>query len=103
MPDVILDPSGSGPWGENMKVSTESKRSKALHLAAVLGMFVLPFTAYADDGDTPVAEKPATAAPAGTTPPASQDQLQTILVTATKRETSVQQTPISITAVTNEE
>jgi outer membrane receptor protein involved in Fe transport len=66
-------------------------------------MFALPFTAFADDGDTPVTEKPAAAAPAATNAPAAQDQLQTILVTATKRETSVQETPISITAVTTEE
>ena len=77
-----------------MKAGTESKRSKALVLAAVLGMVMPPFIAYADDtGSTPT----------GTNRAASQEQLQTIVVTATKRATTDQDTPISLTAVTGEE
>ena len=77
-----------------MKASTESKRSKALVLAAVLGMLMPPFTAYADDtGSTPT----------GTSRAAPQEQLQTIVITATKRATTDQDTPISLTAVTGEE
>src|SRR2546430_11465088 len=84
-----------------MKASAESKRSKALLLAAVLGLVLPPFTVYAaGDGDTPSNEKPVAAAPTGTNRAAPQEQLQTIVVTATKRETTAQDTPISLTAVT---
>ena len=84
-----------------MKV-TESKNSKALLLAAALGLVLPAFTVYADDG-APLNEGPAAAAPAGTNPAAPQEQLTTIIITATKRETTAQDTPISLTAVTGDE
>src|ERR1700733_9132032 len=95
----VGDPGG----GKYMK-NTQSKKSKALLLAAALGMALLPFTVYADtDGVDP-------AVPAGTDPAApraeaatASDQLPAVLVTATKRATTVQSTPISITAVTSED
>ena len=86
-----------------MKVSTESKRSKALLLAVVLGMGVPPFTVYADDAGPASNEGPVAAVPTGTNPAAPQEQLATVLITATKRETTAQDTPISLTAVTGEE
>jgi outer membrane receptor protein involved in Fe transport len=85
-----------------MKVSTESKNSKALLLAAALGLVLPPFTVYADDGAPPLNAEPAAAAPAGTNPATSQE-LSTVVITATKRATTVQSTPISLTAVTSDE
>jgi len=85
-----------------MKVSTESNNSKALLLAAALGMVLPPFNVYADDGAPPLNEGPAAAAPAGTNP-APPQELTTVVVTATKRTTTVQNTPISLTAVTSDE
>ncbi len=85
-----------------MKVSTEAKKSRALLLAAAVGMFLPPFTVHAGDSDTPSTEGPAPAASASTNPAAPQE-LSTVVVTATKRATTVQSTPISITAVTSDE
>src|ERR1700735_4697083 len=81
--------------------STESKKSKALLLATAL-MVLPPFTVYAGDGDIPSNEGPAPAARVDTNP-TTQQELTTVVVTATKRATDVQSTPISITAVTSEE
>jgi iron complex outermembrane recepter protein len=83
-----------------MKVSTESQRSRGLVLAAALAMVLPSFTLHADDTGTP--EQPAAAAPAGTNP-AAPEQLTTVVITATKRATTVQTTPISVTAVTSDE
>ena len=86
-----------------MKASAESKWSKALVLAAVFGMAMPLFTVNADDTGPASNETPAAAAPAGTNRAAPQEQLQTIVITATKRATTDQDTPISLTAVTGEE
>lgn len=86
-----------------MKVSTESMRSKALNLAATFSMVFFPFSVYAGDAESPSTEKAAASAPTETAPAAPQDQLATIVVTATKRATTAQDTPISLTAVTSEE
>jgi len=85
-----------------MKVGTESKNSRALLLAAALGMVLSPFTVYAGDGAPPRNEGPPAAEPAGANPATAQE-LTTVVVTATKRTTTVQDTPISLTAVTSDE
>jgi outer membrane receptor protein involved in Fe transport len=63
-------------------------------------MVIPPFTVYADDAGPASNAKPVAVAAA---PAAPQEQLTTIMVTATKRETTAQDTPISLTAVTGEE
>ena len=68
---------------------------------AVLATLATP--AFADD--KPAATAPAAAAPQAaeqTAPVASDDQLGDIIVTATKRETSLQKTPISISVLSTE-
>jgi iron complex outermembrane recepter protein len=88
--------------GKQMKVSNDSKRSTALLLAAALGALLQPITAHADGpGSPPAQESTGTPAPSGN--PAAAQELQTVVVTATKRATTVQTTPISLTAVTSEE
>jgi len=85
-----------------MRGSDNPKRSKVLLLATVLGMVLPAFTVYAADGSTPSDEGPASRATVGANTETSQE-LTTVVVTATKRATTVQSTPISITAVTSEE
>lgn len=85
-----------------MKVSTEAKKFRVLLTAAALGMVVSTFAVYAGDGDAGVNGEPAGAAHTGTAPATSQE-LTTVVVTATKRETTAQDTPISLTAVTGED
>ena len=85
-----------------MKVSTEAKKFRVLLTAAALGMALPTFAVYAGDGDAGVNGEPAGAAHTGTTPATSQE-LTTVVVTATKRETTAQDTPISLTAVTGED
>jgi iron complex outermembrane recepter protein len=75
-----------------VKASTESKKFRALLLLAAAGMVLAPFALYADEGSA--ASNDAGAAP---------QELTTVVITATKRATSVQTTPISITAVTSDE
>src|SRR6266516_4460044 len=76
-----------------MRGSIEPKSSKVLVLAAVVGMILPPFTVYADAGGASSNDEPETAS----------DQLVTVVVTATKRTSTVQTTPMSITAVTSAE
>jgi iron complex outermembrane receptor protein len=85
-----------------MKVGTESKNSRALLLAAALGMVLSPFTVYAGDGAPARNEGAPASEPAGTNPATAQE-LAIVVVTATKRATTVQDTPISLTAVTSDE
>src|SRR5581483_10218066 len=83
-----------------MKVSTESNKASAVLLvAAALGLSVASFDAYADNTAN---DGPAANAPTDNSSDSSQE-LAVVVVTATKRATSVQSTPISITAVTNDE
>jgi len=76
-----------------MTASIESKNSKICVLVTALGMALSPLTVHA--GDATAASSDESNRP--------QEQLATVVVTATKRTTTVQTTPISITAVTNEE
>jgi iron complex outermembrane recepter protein len=69
----------------------------SLAVAAALAA-ILTVTARADQPD-PAAAPATPAAPAA----ASSDQLATVVITATKRQTTVQNTPASITAVTSAE
>ena len=102
-PDVILDSEGRGlSWGKHMKVSTKTKKSMAPLLASAVGFVLTPFAVYADDGDTPSNEGPGAATRTDANA-ASPQELTTVLITATKRATTVQSTPISITAVTSDE
>jgi iron complex outermembrane recepter protein len=75
-----------------MKASTESKKSRALLLAAALGAVVPSFSVHASDAET-----------SASTNSARLEELTEVVVTATKRESTVQTTPISLTAVTSEE
>lgn len=84
-----------------MKASTEPKKSNAVLLAAALAMVLSSFVVRGDEAGTSD-EGPAAAAASDSGVAASQE-LATIVITATKRETSVQSTPISITAVTSED
>jgi iron complex outermembrane recepter protein len=103
-----------------MRGSIEKKSSKVLVLAAAVGMILPPFTVSADTDGAPSNNDPAAviatlaqadpAVPAGTDPAAptagaatTSDQLATVVVTATKRTSTVQTTPMSITAVTSAE
>jgi iron complex outermembrane receptor protein len=85
-----------------MKVSIKSDKSRALFLGAALAMVAPAYTAHATDSAAATAEGPATDAAANTSADSSQE-LTTVVVTATKRATTVQTTPISITAVTSDE
>ncbi|MBV8144104.1 MAG: TonB-dependent receptor [Gammaproteobacteria bacterium] len=78
-------------------------RSTALLAAAAVGILAASFTVYADDAGPVATEKSATPVAASSAPAATQEQLATIVVTATKRSTDLQDTPISLTAVTGEE
>ena len=83
-------------------------RTKSLLLAGTVLLGTLPFTAYAHSNVETPAEAPAevaAAAPADdgvAEDQSTQDGLTEIVVTATKRETNLQKTPISI-AVMNDE
>jgi iron complex outermembrane recepter protein len=80
-----------------MWAGIKSKNSGALLLAALFGP-LQSFSAHAADGDvTPPPTDPPEAATVGG---AAQRQLAPIVITATKRQTTAQSTPISITAVT---
>jgi outer membrane receptor protein involved in Fe transport len=76
-----------------MKACSKSDKSKVRLLATVLGMVLPPLTVHAADAVTDTT-------PAASTGPG---ELTTVVITATKRDTTVQSTPISITAVTSEE
>jgi iron complex outermembrane recepter protein len=82
-----------------MMTSTEANKSRALFLVATLSAVLAPFAVHASDGDATVNAEPVAAGP----PPATSQELTTVVITATKRATTVQTTPISLTAVTSEE
>jgi len=83
-----------------MWAGIKSKNSGALLLAALCAL-LQSFTAHATDGDatSPAADAP----PAAATDTAARRELAPIVITATKRQTTAQSTPISITAVTSAE
>ena len=75
-----------------MNGSDDPKSSKVLVLAATAGLVLLPLTVFADPTGAPSNVQAAT-----------ENVLETVVVTATKRESDVQSTPISITAVTSDD
>lgn len=90
----------------------EPKSSPALVLAAAVGMILPSFTVYADDSGAPSNSAPppiiAAAQNADTAMPRAEaatapEQLATVVVTATKRASTAQTTPVSLTAVTSDE
>ena len=85
-----------------MKANTEAKKFRAQLVAAVSALILPAVVVYAGDGDTSVSGAPEAAVPAGSTAATSQE-LTTVVITATKRETTAQDTPISLTAVTADE
>src|SRR5579862_9626313 len=119
---IVLDRGGSG-LGGYMWAGIKSKNSGALLISALFGL-LQSFTAHANGGDVSSQSEHATPAGANETgrlapsssrspqsdPPAAaatdaaeRRELAPIVITATKRQTTAQSTPISITAVTADE
>lgn len=74
-----------------MNASSDPNKSQAFLLALGLGMALPCFMAHADDAAAP---------PAANIGASARSQLAPVVITATKRATTVQTTPISIAAVT---